>query len=432
MAAGALVRHTLRCLALVAAAAFAVGAAHAATIRVGREERCTTIAGALLLAEPGDTVLVNAGFYPEHGLLIDKPMLLQGEGSAIIDADDQGEIITVAAPHVTVRGLILRNVGTSFTEDRAAIRLRGVKHALVEGNRLEKAFFGIYVEHSDSVTIRGNTLVGPATREATTGNGIHLWYTKHARIESNDISGHRDGIYFEFVENSDVLRNVSTHNLRYGLHFMFSHHDAYYDNRFAENGAGVAVMYTNDVTMRGNIFEDNWGQNAYGLLLKDINNSTIDHNEFRGNTVALYAEGSNRLHVESNDFIENGYAVRIMANSMDNRFTNNRFMENAFDVVTNSRQNFNTFDANYWSEYRGYDLDKDGMGDVPHHPVRLFALLVEQAPPGVVLLNSLFVALIDTAERVMPVFTPETLVDSRPLVSFERVALSATTPEEVR
>ncbi|MDH5628407.1 MAG: hypothetical protein OEY69_08955, partial [Candidatus Krumholzibacteria bacterium] len=64
-----------------------------------------------------------------------------------------------------------------------------------------------------------------------------------------------------------------------------------------------------------------------------------------------------------------------------------------------------------------YDLDKDGVGDVPHHPVRLFALLVEKAPPGVVLLKSLFVSLIDTAERVMPVFTPETLVDSRPLMS---------------
>jgi nitrous oxidase accessory protein len=133
--------------------------------------------------------------------------------------------------------------------------------------------------------------------------------------------------------------------------------------------------------------------------------------------VGLYAEGSNRIAVEENEFIGNGYAVRIMANSMDNSFRRNKFIGNSFDVVTNSRQSFNTFDSNYWSEYDGYDLDRDGLGDVPHHPVRLFSLLVEKSPPSIVLLSSLFVTLVDTAERVMPVFTPETLVDDNPLMS---------------
>jgi nitrous oxidase accessory protein len=416
MAAGAGFRTSILVLMTAASLAGAAPVGQADTIRVGDGQRCATIASALALAQPGDTVLVLAGVYPEHGLIVDKPIVLAGSGRPVIDALEQGEIITVTSPGAVVRGLTLRNVGSSFVDDRAAIRLRRVTRAVVEDNRIENAFFGIYVEHCDSVRVRGNRLTGPATRETTTGNGIHLWYTKHARIEDNEISGHRDGIYFEFVENSVVTGNVSTHNLRYGLHFMFSHEDAYSDNRFAENGAGVAVMYTRDVTMRNNIFENNWGSNAYGLLLKDINDSVIEHNVFRGNTVALYAEGSNRLRVGENEFAGNGYAVRIMANSMDNGFTGNRFQENAFDVVTNSRQSFNTFEANYWSEYRGYDLDRDGIGDVPHHPVRLFALLVEQAPPGVVLLGSLFVTIIDTAERVMPVFTPETLVDARPLM----------------
>lgn len=406
-----------RHVALLAVLAALVGAActsHAAMVRVGRGERCLSIGDGLRAAQPGDTVRVSSGNYEEHALVVDKALVLLGVDAPVIDAREQGEILTITHDGCVVRGFTIRNVGTSYVEDRAAIRLKQVANTTIEGNRIENAFFGIYAEHSRDILVRDNVIVGQATREVGTGNGIHLWYCRDAAIEDNEIRGHRDGIYFEFVEQSRIERNVSTNNIRYGLHFMFSHHDTYIDNVFAENGAGVAVMYTEHVTMIGNTFEHNWGMSSYGLLLKDIRDSEIRHNRFLRNTVGLYAEGSNRIVVEDNEFIGNGYAVRIMANSMDNAFRSNNFVGNSFDVVTNSRQNFNTFDANYWGEYDGYDLDGNGVGDVPHHPVRLFSLLVEKAPPSVVLLNSLFVALVDTAERVMPVFTPETLVDANP------------------
>jgi len=406
----------LTILLTVAALVAEARTASAAMVRVGRNERCSTIIAGVNTAQPGDTVLVTPAVYLEHGIVIDKPIVLMGEGNPVIDAQERGEIITITASGCTISGFTLRNVGTSFVEDRAAIRVRTVTGAAVIHNRIEKAFFGIYAEHSDGVRIRNNVLIGTGGREVTTGNGIHLWYCQDADIEDNEIHGHRDGIYFEFVEHSRIARNISTHNIRYGLHFMFSHEDTYIDNVFAENGAGVAVMYTQHVTMVGNTFEHNWGTSSYGLLLKDIRDSEIRHNRFLRNTIGLYAEGSNRIAVEENEFDSNGYAVRIMANSMDNTFRRNNFVGNGFDVVTNSRQSFNTFDSNYWSEYDGYDLDGDGVGDVPHHPVRLFSLLVEKAPPSVVLLGSLFVVLVDTAERVMPVFTPETLVDQKPLI----------------
>jgi nitrous oxidase accessory protein len=415
MAAGGSNRNLIA-VGMVTALVCAAVAPHAAVVAVGRGGRCPSIAEGVKLAQPGDTVWVSPGVYLEHGIVIDKPIVLVGRDRPVVDAQNQGEIVTVTHGGAAVAGFVFRNVGTSFMEDRAAVRLKNVDGARVENNRFENAFFGVYAEDSRGVVIRGNVLVGPATREVTTGNGIHLWYCREAVIADNEIHGHRDGIYLEFVERSRIARNVSTHNLRYGLHFMFSHEDAYVDNTFAENGAGVAVMYTHHVTMLRNVFEHNWGVSAYGLLLKDIRDSEIRGNRFRRNTVGLYAEGSNRIVIEGNEFTNNGYAIRLMANSMDNTFRRNNFVGNSFEVVTNSRQSFNTFDSNYWSEYDGYDLDGDGRGDVPHHPVRLFSLLVEKAPPAVVLLSSLFVTLIDTAERVMPVFTPETLVDASPLM----------------
>jgi nitrous oxidase accessory protein len=195
---------------------------------------------------------------------------------------------------------------------------------------------------------------------------------------------------------------------------MFSDDCHYLKNTFYDNGAGVAVMYTKRVLMEDNIFDHNWGPASYGLLLKEINDSTIRKNHFRNNTTGLYAESSNRLQIENNVFNGNGWAIKIMANSMDNYFTDNDFLNNSFMVSTNSRQNFNIFHGNYWQDYNGYDLDKDGTGDVPYRPVRLFSIIVEKQHPALVLLKSLFIQLLDVAESVLPVFLPETLVDKNP------------------
>ncbi|MDF2774491.1 MAG: hypothetical protein K0S86_3991, partial [Geminicoccaceae bacterium] len=156
------------------------------------------------------------------------------------------------------------------------------------------------------------------------------------------------------------------------------------------------------------------GSAAYGLLLKEIADPVLERNVFRGNTVGLFADGAARIHATGNRFESNGWAVKLMASTEDGRFTANEFLGNTFDVSSNSRTNSTVFDGNYWSDYQGYDLDRDGIGDVPHRPVRLFSLLVEDNEPTLILLRSLFVGLLDTAERVLPSLTPETLADARP------------------
>jgi len=173
-------------------------------------------------------------------------------------------------------------------------------------------------------------------------------------------------------------------------------------------------MYSKRVRMRRNDFADNWGAAAYGLLLKDISDSEIEDNRFLSNSVALLVEGSTRLRVTGNEFSRNGWAVKLMANSEDNRFERNNFAGNAFDVATNSRSSSSTFAENRWDQYRGYDLDRDGYGDVPFRPVRFFSLVVQEHEPALILLRSFFVELLDLAERVLPILTPETLVDARP------------------
>jgi nitrous oxidase accessory protein len=376
-----------------------------------------TLTAAVQRARPGDTILVLAGTYREPRIEITVPLTILGQGNPVLDGQGAHEILTIRADRVTIRGLTLRNVGHSHTEDRAAIRLDRVHDCLIAGNRLVDAFFGIYAARSSGCTIADNTFEGRSATQTTSGNAVHLFYSDGFTLTRNRIRGHRDGIYLEFSRRATILDNESRANLRYGLHFMYSDSCDYRGNRFVGNGAGVAVMYSRAVTMVGNRFEDNWGPAAYGLLLKEIKDSRVERNVLSRNSVGIYAEGSDRIVVAGNQFIGNGWAVRLMANATDNSFRRNRFEGNSFDVATNSSLSSpSSFAENYWDGYAGYDLDRDGYGDVPYRPVRLFSILVEQSEPALILLRSFFLDLLDLAERLAPAITPERLVDARPLM----------------
>lgn len=391
-------------------------AAQPVRVVVSPEGPVRRVGEALAVVATGGQVLVRAGTYREPPLVIARPLTLEGEPGATLDGGGTHTVLTVAADDVTVRGLTIRNTGASQREERAGLLVRDARGCLVERNRLEGTLFAIYLSKAADCTVRDNVVRGPGKRQMVSGNGIHVWSSQRVHLAGNDVSGHRDGIYFEFVSGGRVEGNRSVQSARYGLHFMFSNDCRYEENTFRDNGNGIAVMYSQRVEMVHNRFEHNWGSAAYGLLLKDINDSRIEGNLFLGNSVGLHLEGANRNTVLGNRFQGNGWALKTLANAEGNLFERNSFEANAFDVGTNSRANFSRFRENFWDRYRGYDLDRNGVGDVPHAPVRLFALVVEQSPPTLILLRSLLVDLLDLAERVIPSLTPETLVDERPLM----------------
>ncbi|MFI5311793.1 MAG: nitrous oxide reductase family maturation protein NosD [Gemmatimonadales bacterium] len=408
--------------ALIALIALAAPARlHATDIVVGPHGTVRTIGAALEAARPGDRIIVEAGTYREPTLVVRTALLtIEGRDWPVLDGEGQREILVIAGDDVTVRGLVVTRTGVSNLEDRAAIRVRDARNCVIEHNRLRDNLFGVYLQRSANCVVRENDITAHGTSQTTSGNGIHLWYSPGTLVERNHVSGQRDGIYFEFSQHGVTRDNVSEHSERYGLHFMFSDSCRYEGNTFRENTSGVAVMYSRGIVIHGNRFEHSWGAAAYGLLLKEILGGEISNNLFERNSTGLYLEGSAHLAVRDNDFLQNGWATKVLANAEDNLFTGNRFAGNAFDVGTNSRSASSTFDRNWWDEYRGYDLDRDGIGDVPFHPVRLFALIVEQHAPALLLLRSPLVTVLDAAERVFPVLTPAALVDRHPLMHSPR------------
>jgi nitrous oxidase accessory protein len=384
------------------------------TLVVSPTGKIQTLKIAIQAAQSGDTILVKPGTYKEGNLIIEKSIVILGEGYPVLDGEHKHEIFTIHANDVTISGLKFIDTGTASMNDVAAIKVLDSKRVKITGNILLNTFFGIYFSNSSQCWIENNQLKAKAQAEHEIGNGIHLWKCEHITIHKNHIEGHRDGIYFEFVTNSLITENQSEKNLRYGLHFMFSHNDEYRNNHFVNNGAGVAVMYTKNVKMYENTFEQNWGSASYGLLLKDIRDSEVIGNHFIKNTIGIHLEGVSRTLFDKNNFYENGYAIRLQASCDDNTLTRNNFSSNTFDVATNGTMVLNTIDGNYWDKYQGYDLNKDGVGDVPFRPVNLYAMIVERIPSAVLLWRSFLVLLIDRAEKVIPVATPENLKDNLP------------------
>ncbi|MEX0316159.1 MAG: nitrous oxide reductase family maturation protein NosD [Allomuricauda sp.] len=367
-------------------------------------------------AQAYDTLLIKKGTYLEFDIIVDKPLTIIGKDYPVVDGEDQGEIFTVTSDNVTIDGLFIINVGTSYTSDYAAIRVVKSKNFLIQNVVLEKLFFGIYLEKSTDGRVYHNKIIGDAVEEFNSGNGIQLWYCNNVSVEQNIVQHVRDGIYLEFSDQIVIKNNISTNNVRYGLHFMFSNDDLYQDNTFENNGAGVAVMFSKKIKMYNNTFKKNWGAASFGMLLKEINDSEIIGNTFEENTVGISIEGSNRINYKENDFVNNGWALKVRGACYGNVFSSNNFLYNSFDVSYNSKLNDNSFSGNYWSNYTGYDLDKNGVGDVPYRPVKLFSYIVNRTPETIVLLRSLFMDIIDFSEKVSPVFTPDNLRDNSPLM----------------
>lgn len=372
---------------------------------------------ALATAGTGDTLCLNAGdYYLTDQLVIEFPMAIIGCGEAVLHAAEDRGILTVRAADVWIEGLTFRNVGRSYLEDLAAIWVDNSTGFTLLNNRIDNCFFGIFCTKSDLGRIEGNVVEGQAEKEAQSANAIHLWYCDSLSIFNNQVSGHRDGIYLEFTGNSVISGNESRNHLRYGLHYMYSHHNAYTGNTFENNGAGVAVMFSNFITMTGNTFIHNWGAASYGLLLKEIRDSRIAYNDFRRNTMGIFMEGCSRVQVERNAFTANGWALKVRGSSDDNDFTGNCFQQNSFDLASEARINPNRYRHNYWDRYSGYDLNRDGVGDVPHHPMSLFSHMTTRWEESILLMRSNFVEALNYAESVAPALTPSDLTDEEPLI----------------
>lgn len=405
---------TRRALTTLICLSFSIITLSARTIEVGEGKAFSSISAALHKAKAKDEILIYGKKIYKERLVIQKPITLKGVGTPIIDGRQRGDVIKVNADNVTIEGLQIQNSARSSQVDYCGVHVKDAQFVTVRNCVFRKNQFSVMFQNCKNGLIANNNISSNITYNPIMGNAVHCWKSDNMHITGNNIGHNRDGIYLEFVNNSHINHNTVSGCARYGLHFMFSHFNVYNSNRFNHNQAGVAVMFAHNVEMINNTFEFNRGTSSYGLLIKELQYSTIKWNRFLDNTVGLLIDGGSDLNVHHNVIKNNGWGMRLISASTNDTIVHNNFLGNTFDMTTNVSYNRNNVNGNYWDKYEGYDLNKDGYGDVPFHPLSLFSMLAEQNENVLFFFHSFLMNLLDATEKVLPSITPDNYVDNYP------------------
>jgi len=380
------------------------------------------IAPAIAAAAPGDQIHVRSGVYRED-LIVDKRLAILGQGRPTLFGTGIGSVVTIVAPDCELSGFTIEGSGTGETnETDAAVQVRSNHNRIVD-NVMRRVFYGIVVVDARHNEIADNEIRGLRERGfGQRGDGIYLFRAPENFVGRNRISGERDAIYFQYAPRGRAVDNVVSDS-RYGMHDMFSDDAVIARNTFTGSAVGANIMNSRRIRVEGNRIAGNRGVPGVGLALKDCDDSAIRDNRIAGNARGLLLDGSSSNRFTGNSFLSNDTAVTMFSSAERNRFGGNEFVDNWSDVVLSGRDSGTQWSidgrGNYWSRYRGFDFDGDGIGDSPHPVVGAFERIEGANPATRLFLQSPAAAGIELAARLRG-HVDTTAVDDRPLVKRPR------------
>ena len=380
------------------------------------------ISPAIAAARAGDVVHVRGGVYRED-LTIDKALAVRGEGQTVLFGTGIGSVVTIVADHVELSGFVIEGSGTGQTNEMdAAVQIRSSNNRIVD-NHMRRVFYGVVVVNGVHNEIADNDIEGlrdlPFGRR---GDGIYLYRAPENFIARNRIAGERDGIYFQYAPRGRAVDNVVSSS-RYGLHDMFSDDTTIARNAFVDSVVGANIMNSRRIRIRQNHIRRNRGVPGIGLTLKDCDDSTVDGNEVAENARGLLLDGSSMNRFDGNTFRANDTAVTLFSSAERNAFGENRFEDNWSDVVLSGADSGTRWSVdgrgNFWSRYRGFDFDGDGVGDSGHPVVGAFERLEGANPATRIFLQSPAAAGLELAARFGGPFAADA-IDDKPMVGNRR------------
>ncbi|WP_281559801.1 nitrous oxide reductase family maturation protein NosD [Thalassomonas sp. RHCl1] len=380
------------------------------------------------LSADGDVLLLAPGSYSGN-FIIEKAIRLSGVEGAVIDAGGQGNAITIKSSGITIENLSIINWGDDLTAQNAGIYSDKATNKLtIANNRLKGDGFGMWLQKSEYLSVLNNTVEGnPGIRSADRGNGIQLSSIKHAEVRGNTIFHTRDGLYIISSQDNLIIGNTM-HDLRYGVHYMYSHSNKVINNLAYRTRAGYALMSSRNLEVLGNTSRDS---EDYGFLMNFITSSHIKNNVIEkvwtkpenkvlgrdGKGLFVYNSAYNTISGNKVESAEIG--IHLTAGSENTKVYGNSFIDNPTQVkyVSNKKQEWSLEgQGNFWSNYLGWDMDGDNIGDTVFEPNDGIDKLIWQYPEMKILMDSPAVLILRWVQRQFPVLKPPGIKDSFPLM----------------
>jgi nitrous oxidase accessory protein len=387
-----------------------------------------TLAAAIAGADPGDVLILTGGAYLGP-VTIDRTLTLAGDGSATIDGQGQGTVITITADDVALTGLHVTGSGKKNQDIDAGIKVvKGADRARIEGNRLTDNLHGVDVHGGKDTLVRNNSIEGRQNpRMNERGNGFYVWNSPGTVIEGNTVRWGRDGI-FSNTSRKDVFRNNLFRDLRFAVHYMYTNDSEVSGNISIGNHLGFAIMFSDRVLVKDNL---SLGDREHGIMLNFANGADVAGNLVRGGTKkCLFIYNAHKNLIAGNRFEGCGIGIHFTAGSERNMLTGNAFIGNDEQVkYVGTRAMEWSFEGrgNYWSDHPAFDLNGDGIADGAYRPNDLMDHILWSQPAAALLTGSPAVQLVRWSQSSFPAILPGGVTDSHPLMQ----PLSIPVPDDI-
>jgi nitrous oxidase accessory protein len=384
-------------------------------------------------APEGGTIKPPAGVYEEH-IVIRKALELDGSNGVIIDGGGKDTVVTLAADKSTLKGFTIRNSGRLHNAIDAGLRVQGSNN-VIKDLVIENTLFGIDVHQGDNNILRRNDISSKDMPLELKGDSIRLWYSHANHVEDNTIHATRD--FAVWYSHDNVIRHNSIHNTRYGVHFMYAHENTVENNDIADCVVGIFLMYSNDIKITRNKLLRSWGASGMGVGLKEASGIRAFGNEIVGNAVGVFIDLSPydpdaTNEFEQNQFAYNGIGVEFTTDWESNVFKSNSFNANFTQIAVRGGGTAlrETWDANYWDDFTGFDRDADGRGDSPFEIYSYADRIWMENRAANFFRGGFALEALDFIERLAPFSEPKLLLQERGPLMQPPAVVAADKPKD--
>ncbi|QDW66560.1 nitrous oxide reductase family maturation protein NosD [Luteimonas granuli] len=368
-------------------------------------------------AAPGDIIRLAPGRHAGP-VVIDRTLSLIGEPGAVLAGPGAGSVITITAPDVRVHELEVTGSGVDLAAmDSAILVQESAPRADVRKNHLVDNLFGVYLHGAGGSIVQGNVITGRRDlRMAEAGNGVSIWNAPGAEVIGNTVSHGRDGIYVR-VSRQNTFEDNTFSDLRFAIHYMYTHDSRIVGNRSRGNHVGWAIMFSERLEIRGNVSVND---RDHGLMLNATNGSQVIGNTvLGGGEKCVFVYNANANRIVENWFEGCPIGIHFTAGSEGNTMAGNAFVANRMQVKYVGTRYLDWASegrGNYWSDNPAYDLDGDGIADRPYRPNDVMDEILWTLPQAKVLTSSPAVQMVRWAQARFPALYPGGVVDSAPLM----------------